>query len=236
MDQHEINRPENLLMDKFKLSKKMKNSKVIAKILAKTIKIKYLDLAWCDPLSIQLSTRYFVKKKHGYLFSGLEIPKERASFGRDNFIAAGDWDQKVVSILDVKAIIRTTRHFSQGLSWKEVGEIDWMLNNINEHGKQDGCESLLDVEKRCDAIDSLKTKLEYGGRFLTQQQINPKNFREKGGIGVFIDRNGRIVWLSDGAHRLAIARHLSIKKVPVCIHKIHIDAILHGVWRKNLAL
>ncbi|WP_439561172.1 hypothetical protein [Roseinatronobacter sp.] len=98
----------------------LKENRVILKFLARSIKIKHLDLAWCDPRSIELSTRYFVHKKRGFLFSQSEIPKSKINYKESDFVSYGKWDQKVVPILDVKAISRTIRRFSENLDWYEV--------------------------------------------------------------------------------------------------------------------
>ncbi len=197
-------------------------------------RVRYLDLAWCNPMDIRLSTRYFVPKRGGFLCGGNEIAKDLLGKNRYRFIAAGDWDRDTAPIEDVIHISRTIARFDRGLDWESVGEVSWMMENIIEFGVQDGCRNLEDVVARCEAIDALKDQLERDGRFYGRRELHPGNFREKGGIGVSLARNGDIIWLSDGAHRLALARLLSVKEVPVCIHMIHSEGLDNGAWSQNI--
>ena len=197
-------------------------------------RIRYLDPVWCNPMDIRLSTRYFIPKKGGYLHSGRELDKNELGKKQHQFIVSGGWDQHTTPIEDVKHITRTIDHFDKGLDWDTVGEVTWMMDNIAEYGVQDDCRNLEDVTVRCDAIDRLKQSIQQGGRFYSRRELNPDNFREKGGIGICLSRNGDIIWFSDGAHRLAIAQMLCLKEVPVCVYMIHPDAISNGTWKEKI--
>jgi hypothetical protein len=199
-------------------------------------RVRYLDLAWCNPLDIRLSTRYFVPKKGGFLHSGNELAKDMLGENRYRFIAAGDWDKDIAPIEDVKHISRTIARFDRELDWESVGEVSWMMENIDEFGVQDGCRNLGDVMARCEAIDALKDQLVRDHRLCSRRELHPRNFREKGGIGVSLARNGDIIWQTDGAHRLALARLLALKEVPVCIHMIHSEGLASGKWSRNIYL
>jgi len=197
-------------------------------------RVSYLGLTWCDPRDIKLSTRYFVPKKGGFLHSGQEIPKRNLDRLSGRFIIGGDWDLHFVPINDVKLFQRTIERYSQKRSWESVSEINWMMENIAEYGVQDGCLSLADVLSRCNRFDQLKEALEKGERLVPQKQMNPRNFRERGGIGVAIARNGDLIWFDNGAHRLAIAHFLRLKEIPVCIHMIHAEAVENKCYMTNI--
>src|SRR6056297_637706 len=197
-------------------------------------RVRYLELAWCNPLDIRLSTRFFVSKHGGFLHSGSELSIDLLKENRNRFIAPGDWDQATTPIADVKHISRTVAHFEKGLDWQATGEVSWMMENIAQFGVQDGCRSFEDVTARCEAIDKLKSLAERDGRLLSRRDLNPGNFREKGGIGISLSRTGELIWFSDGAHRLAIARLLRLEEIPVCLHMIHAEAALTGAWQENI--
>lgn len=192
-------------------------------------------LAWCDPCNIQLSTRYFVKREGGYLTNNIELPKETIHKKLSRFIAGGDWDYHTTPIENVKPISRTIHRYEKDLSWEEVGEIDWMMRNIKQYGIQDGCRSYDDVIARCNNLDKLKQHVEKKGQFSTQKKLNTLNFREVGGIGVAIGQNGDIIWLDNGAHRLAIARHLQLPEIPVCLQLIHPEALNQKKLFRNIS-
>jgi uncharacterized ParB-like nuclease family protein len=61
----------------------------------------------------------------------------------------------------------------------------------------------------------------------------PAHARERGGILVHVDREGRPVYNGwSGCHRLAIARHLALPTVPVSVGVVHADAVRS--WRDGL--
>ena len=196
--------------------------------------VRYLGLAWCNPMTIENSTRYFVKKQGGFLVSAKDLPKKRIAKSDGVFIAAGDWDTHITPLNDVKHIKRATQRFETGESWVDVGEVEWMMQNITQYGIQDNCKNLDEVLARCSRFDSILNDAMKYRRILTRKEVTKKNFRERHGIGVVIGREGDIIWFSDGAHRLAISRHLKLKEIPVCIHLIHSEAIHNNKFMKNI--
>tara|TARA_Y100001968_G_C19274865_1_gene676176 strand:+ start:142 stop:801 length:660 start_codon:yes stop_codon:yes gene_type:complete len=197
--------------------------------------IPKLSLAWLSPTDLEKSTRYFYSRVGGYIKNGYELPKKKLVNKIRFFISSGDWDMKTVSIYDILHIERTIKHYQKSLDWEEVGEIDWMMNNIKKYYIQDGCRSYLDVINRLKKLDDLKAHLEEGGDFLTQKEINPHNFRENGGIGVAIARDGEPIWMGNGAHRLAIAKLLNISKIPVCLKIVHSKAIADNTINRYIS-
>lgn len=196
--------------------------------------VKFLGIAWCNPMNIEKSTRYFVNKQGGFLLSAKELPKEYMTHLDGTFIAAGDWDIHTTTLYDVKHIARATRHFETGESWDDVGEIEWMMQNISKFGVQDGCRNLDEVIARCAGLDKIFNNTMKCHRILTRKELTKRNFREMHGIGVAIGRNGDVIWFNDGAHRLAIAKHLKLEEIPVCVHLVHAEAVRNNKLMKNI--
>lgn len=189
---------------------------------------KKYQLAWCDPANIKLSTVYFIPVEGGYLRHGhqRDVVSLRSKYRQ--FIAGGDWDRDVVDIDDASIIHRTKERFQQDASWHDVGEIDWMMKNINRFGIQDGCTNIEDVLDRCERLDVLFHYFSLNQRFLPQKELRRFSFRELGGIGVGIDRDGELIWVKGGAHRLAMAQVLGLSKIPICLQIVHEDALKAG--------
>ena len=199
--------------------------------------INKYSIAYVNPNKIKYSTRFFSKKENGYLNKiSSELPIKIISNKLIKFISDGDWDKKIVSLDEVQIINRTKKHFLKNKSWRSVGEIDWMLKNIKSNGIQDNCKNLEDIKKRLKNLDNLKIFLENGGKFKSPKEVNSKNIRGTGGIGIAIDRNGEIIWMGGGGHRLAIAQVLKLREIPVFIKLIHTNAIINMKIRKNLKI
>ena len=224
--------------------------KIIFSYLLKEVKCNLIDLfnftkygnkairkystTWINPLEINYSTRFFSPRKipQLYKFSDeLHIGKIKNKLR--TFISNGDWDREIIDINEVRIIERTLRHLSSKQTWEEVGEINWMLENIKFHGSQDGCKSLRDVMLRLERLDNLKYELANNKKFKSQKEINPHNFRGTSGIGIGITRLGNIIWMGGGGHRLAIAKYLKLRKIPVFIKIIHEDAIINRYISKK---
>ena len=226
-------------------SRGFRNIRLLAKIvgaLATDVKnlLKYgtgcptkFQLVWCNPNDIQLSTRYFIPRAAKYLTSDQELDVRKLKSEYNKFVSFADWDREIAPIDSVSIISRCKRRYGQNRTWQDVGEFTWMLKNIRQNGEQDGCFNTGDIVVRCERLDFLKTSLENGGNFLTQGSLRKLVFREMGGIGIGIGRHGELIWMKDGAHRLAIAQHLGIKKMPVSLVLVHGKAIEQNCVFKN---
>jgi len=171
--------------------------------------------------------------KHALPFtpSGIDILSNSLSFDIDNlkfpfykFICGGSWSDTNFDICEVSPYSRALNHFKYGLSWEEVGEIDWMMLHIEKNGVQDGCKNYSDVLNRCSTLDDIFLEISKTRIMLPQYDIYPSNFRGLGGIGVALDKNSNFVWVSQGLHRLAIAHSLSLPQIPVTLCLVHTDA------------
>lgn len=192
------------------------------------------QLAWVDPRAIELSTRYFPVRSAPYLLDGSDLDQAVVALAREHFVAGGDWDLQTAPIDCVAAISRFKMRLQSSRSWDEVGEVAWMMRNIEAHGVQDGCRTSQDVLARCQALDALRSAWA-AGLVLTQKQLDARAFRERGGIGVAVGRCGEVIWMEGGSHRLALAQHMGLTKVPVCLLLVHREAVQGGRLRDTLS-
>lgn len=194
--------------------------------------VKY-QRVFVSPSSIKLATRYFIKATPTVLISGGDLCHSAFLDKRRQFIVGGDWDKQVVPIDDVSIIARAKKHFFDRYSWEATGEIDWLESRADKLGSQDGCKDRVEIHNRLVTIDQMARVLKREKRLKTQGELRRFPFREKGGVGVGIDRLGNIVWIADGAHRLALAQGLGFDSIPVCLLIVHEEAVKNGIYDRN---
>jgi len=152
------------------------------------------ELYWIDPRDI----RYAAKK-------GLHIIENK------NKIIGGNWDRPFIefSRLDVYASFK--QRIEGGVLWQETPLYQRVLKQIQRGQEKWGCRNKADLDKRCERLDAMIEDMRHNG------------YRAQGGedeITVNIDRDGLLL-LNHGRHRLACAKLLEIKKVPIKITARH---------------
>jgi hypothetical protein len=117
------------------------------------------------------------------------------------------------------------RHWRDGLSWKDAGAYDYLLQKIAEstRGVYDECASFEDVMRRFDALDRLFEHASQYGLAL-RQDLLVGNFREVGGSIVHLGPDGVPCFGGAGYHRFAIAKILNIR-FPAQVGCVHISAL-----------
>lgn len=132
--------------------------------------------------------------------------------------------QDAIPIFEIEKFKYCYQHWVDGVNWNDTGAYEYMLDEIKKRGQFDGCRNLDDVKKRYEKLDRIYNQIKEKGRLLTRIELNPNNFREKGGIMINIGPDGQ-PWLSlTGIHRFSIAHILNIR-FPAMIGYVHVDAI-----------
>lgn len=191
-----------------------------------------------------LLTKYLKKKKGTSAFDVVNVdpenitkmPKETVSrwvylgIARD-----GKWDQeteKVSSSLKFRSVFN---HFENNTQWDKTDMCKTAINKV-ENGEiyWNGCRTVEDVKNRTEEIDQLYDKIETEG-YKSQSEIHGKGIkslllnksfnRSKEEIAVAIGRSGEFLFI-DGNHRLAIAKALDLKKIPVHV------VFRHSIWEE----
>lgn len=140
-------------------------------------------------------------------------------------VLGGDWDLRVGPLSELPKFRMALMHWHCGLSWRDVGAYDYMMQRIAECGELDGCRSMTDVIARYDRLDVIFEHVQREGRLRTQAEVQPGNFREQRGVYVHIGRQNTPIFGSGGCHRLAIATVLELEQIPVQLGVVHPGAL-----------
>jgi hypothetical protein len=143
-------------------------------------------------------------------------------------VAGGDWDLARIPIAENRTVARTHAHLKTGASWRAVGEIDRTLAVLRLKGQVAGCHSPADVARRYNALDALIADVRRSRRLKERREIDPRAFRELGGIRICVARDGRLLKSGQGLHRLAIAQFFALPAIPVCLEAVHEDCLTNG--------
>lgn len=164
----------------------------------------------------------------------LRGPQRRQLAGASGHVLDGDWDLDTGPITALPKIRFCFAHWVGGLTWEETGAYDRHLREIaTAGGRYDGCSTLDDVVARYEQLDTLFERVARERRLRTRRELPDHVFRELGGIGVHIVRDGEPVWGFDGSHRLAMAWVLELPWVPAQLGVVHRAAL--GSWRQRFA-
>lgn len=144
-------------------------------------------------------------------------------------ILGGDWDLQAQPLSEVPKVRMALLHWRSGLTWRDVGAYDYMMQRIAECGELDGCRNLEDVIARYDRLDLMFERVKREGRLRTQSELRPDNFRERGGVYIHIGRHNNPIFGSGGCHRLAMATALEIDEIPAQLGVVHPAAL--ASWR-----
>lgn len=169
--------------------------------------IKPYQLLWVNPNEI--------------LMGRCKADKDCVQYLKNRFILDGEWDQDLVNPLE-HPIVKTAFNVSNSkTNWKLSGEHLRMKNLLDSYGYFDGCNSIDDIERRYNSLDKMLVEVKKEKRIRSRKSLRRINFRELGGMEVAIGRNGDVIKVGDGQHRLGIALALKVKKVPVCVVLVH---------------
>ena len=116
-------------------------------------------------------------------------------------------------------------HWRDGVPWEQTGAYDYMLEQIRRRGRQDGCFSLEDVERRYERLDELFETARRERRLRTRSEIDPAARNEDGGILIHLGPDGEPAIGDSGKHRMTIAKLLGLGVVPARIGYVHRDAL-----------
>lgn len=126
-----------------------------------------------------------------------------------------------VTALDEELKIqRCVKHWRDGVSWDELGYID-MMKKAPRHANDDEAA----IRQRFAMLDNAFEEARSTRSLKTRKQLDPREFRENGGILVHIAKHGEPVFGGNGFHRLAMARVLELSRIPACLGVVDKSAI-----------
>jgi hypothetical protein len=145
-------------------------------------------------------------------------------------VRRGDWDLHTRPLDEAGSInARVRRRIVEGLDWEAVGETRRM-RRVLRAALAPEAEREAGLAARLRALDALIDHVRAGGEILPRRALARLRFRELGGVEVAIDRRGRFLRLGDGNHRLAIAQHCGLPRVPVCLVAVHEACVTSGTF------
>ncbi|MBU1044130.1 MAG: methyltransferase domain-containing protein [Candidatus Omnitrophica bacterium] len=152
------------------------------------------NLYWMDPRDIKYATKH-----------GLHIIEN------ENKILNGNWDYPYIKFNDLDVYISIRNRIENGIEWKETAFYKRVSSEINKGISKWGCENLEQLDHRFASIDVLIQDMRTNG-------YRTEKYNDE--ITVNISREG-LVLLNHGRHRLACAKLLEIKKIPIKITARH---------------
>lgn len=141
--------------------------------------------------------------------------------------------EQAIDINEHPKIAFCIEHWEKGVAWENTGVLDHMEKILELYGTCDDCLNLDDVKERYFKLDKIFNNVKIRGRLLTRKEINPKNFRECGGILIHLGPDGEPFFAEGGFHRFAMAYILGVP-FPAQIGCVHITAISHLSYYRNI--
>ncbi|MFH1459642.1 MAG: methyltransferase domain-containing protein [Candidatus Omnitrophota bacterium] len=166
------------------------------------------DIYWLDPRDIKYATK-----------TGLNNQQFK------NKVIRGDWDKPYYNFTDLDIYQSIQARITANISWEGTTAYKRILKQIEFGEEKWGCKNKTDLNARCKKIDALIQDIKENGYKADSDDE----------ITINISRDGLLL-LNHGRHRLACAKLLDIKKIPVQIVARHKDwvkfkkEILYYAW------
>lgn len=140
-------------------------------------------------------------------------------------VVDGEWDRQWESFATRPVPRAIRQRYKEGIPWEETSLKQAFETQLDRFGLAWGYTSLDGFTDRCREIDALYDRLQSEGyrrqdELVGQWWMGPTIARLDE-INVDIGRDGTIFWHGCGQHRLAIARVLSLERVPVIVQRRH---------------
>jgi len=149
-------------------------------------------------------------------------------------VASGYWDTNRIPFKYHSIYRSFDLRFNQGYDWNETPQFIEHKHKISNGEAPRGCNTLSQLNAHFHNYDLLYEKIKKNG-YKTQRELFSEKPKEttrlnndtshpfSNEIGVNIYSNGSMGKKSTGTHRLAIAKILDLKKIPVLVRTRHAD-------------
>lgn len=138
-------------------------------------------------------------------------------------IVRGNWDLNTMPFEHLDVYQAFKLRFIHGLKWEDTSYYKSFLDRISKGEKLYGIINKEELTKRLENLDDLFENIRKYGYKMQQQLLgdryNPYFIDE---VSVRISRYGEFLF-EDGRHRLAIAKILGLKKIPILVTRRHRD-------------
>ncbi|KAB2928684.1 MAG: hypothetical protein F9K30_00580 [Dechloromonas sp.] len=143
----------------------------------------------------------------------------------------GDWDQRMLPTLVAEAespkFLSCRELLVDGLAPEETSEYRFIMAAIARHGSYRGCVDADDARAHIEARLAFYRRVAEGG-YRRQSALGESGLI--GEIECAVDRDGQLVKINAGNHRLAVARLLGLPAIPVHL------TMIHESWRPGLTV
>jgi len=142
-------------------------------------------------------------------------------------VISGDWDRLEKRFEHLGIYVALRQVCLEGKSWEETFYYRRVLDKLSAGEIVWGCRTKSEFDQRCKERERLFHVIKSEGyqsqreRSRSQKEFDPLG-RVETEVAVSIGREGDLLF-SDGAHRLAIAKLLGVKKIPVEVAVRHPD-------------
>lgn len=137
-------------------------------------------------------------------------------------VLAGDWDRLGGCFEDTDLYHGFVAHFLNKVSWPETDLYKRVISELNSGQVRYGCKSQDDYDIKCKELDEMFEDIKRSG-YKSQKDIaagEKDPYKGEDEISVCIGRDGALLF-EDGRHRLALAKILGLKRVPIKITMVH---------------
>jgi len=141
--------------------------------------------------------------------------------------------ERVKPVTEIRKIKFCIAHWVNGIPWEDTGAYEFVESIIKEKGSHDGCESINDIVKRYENLDTIFKQVKREGRLRAKKEIDHVNYWKGEEIIIHIGPDGELYFSGMGIHRFAIAYILKVP-LPAQVGFVHVSAIpLLDNLRKN---
>lgn len=152
-------------------------------------------------------------------YCSLNITSE-IKFKNIGTVKSGDWDKdSAMKFEKLDSFLALREHFLKNIPLIETPYYDKILQSVREGKTSRDCSCEDDLRKRFAQFDKLYLDIKSNG-FRTQKEIGHSSLFDE--ITVDVGRDGKLLF-ENGFHRLAIAKILGLKNIPVIFARRHSD-------------
>lgn len=162
----------------------------------------------------------------------VKYPTERPPT-KPGIVDSGDWDSEYRPFTEANTVAKS-------IQMRFDNNVEWDYTPLKDvYQEEYGDDFRVKFEEDCDRSAKLYDSMRSAG-YRSQKQLLKDDYQNTldlmdnedvhplmNEVGISIGRNGELLWTARGQHRLAIAKLLSVDKIPVRI------IARHGGWEKK---
>ena len=188
------------------------------------------DVLWVDPGSIRFAFAEDLQRQpEGRHFETAARPEyyRYAEFGD---VIGGDWDEERIPVTEYTEWHLVIALFFDDRCLEETDIYEACIDRLDRGAEVWGAETTEEFRDRIAYLEELKTSIEMDGYRRNKkpddrigaESLGPAHRDE---ITVSIARDGTLLYVANGRHRLALAHHCGVSEVPVLVH------VRHAKWQ-----